>query len=172
MSSLSWHVRGHGIYACGCLFPSLLLDEKGPKNQGRHQGPTALGNRSSPMSAGPARPTQSVFGVPIHSERSSHVIPALACVLARNLWLRHLEICPSYYENPTLHIGVWWGRPFRTLMLYPSFSWNDNALAPCRHGGPSFRERGTPSPTLLGLTPVVASRHREEERRSDPFMTD
>ena len=135
MSSLRWPVRGHGIYACGCLFPSLLLDEKGPKNQGRHQGPYTHGNRPSPMSAGPARPTQSVFGVPIHSERSSHVIPALACVLARNLWLRHLEICPSYYENPTLHIGVWWGRPFRTLMLYPSFSWNDNALAPCRHGG-------------------------------------
>jgi hypothetical protein len=23
-----------------------------------------------------------------------------------HLWLRHLGICPSYYENPTLHIGV------------------------------------------------------------------
>jgi hypothetical protein len=30
---------------------SLLLDEKGPKNQGRHQGPTAHGGRPSPMSA-------------------------------------------------------------------------------------------------------------------------
>ena len=29
----------------------LLLDEKGPKNQGRHQGPDAQGGRSSPMSA-------------------------------------------------------------------------------------------------------------------------
>ena len=33
-------------------------------------------------------------------------------------------------------------------------------------------DKDPPSPTLLGLTPVVASRHREEERRSDPFMTD
>ena len=30
---------------------SLLLDEKGPKNQGRHQGPNAQGERPSPMSA-------------------------------------------------------------------------------------------------------------------------
>ena len=30
---------------------SLLLDEKGPKNQGRHQGPSAHGGRPSPMSA-------------------------------------------------------------------------------------------------------------------------
>ena len=39
---------------------------KEPKDQGRHQGPTALGDRSSPMSAGPAHPTQLVFGVPTH----------------------------------------------------------------------------------------------------------
>ncbi len=30
---------------------SLLLDEKEPKNQGRHQGPSAHGGRPSPMSA-------------------------------------------------------------------------------------------------------------------------
>ena len=30
---------------------SLLLDEKGPKNQDRHQGPSAHGGRPSPMSA-------------------------------------------------------------------------------------------------------------------------
>ena len=29
-----------------------------------------------------------------------------------------------------------------------------------------------PSPTLLGHTLAVASRHCEEERRSDPFMID
>ncbi len=54
--------------ACGHLwlrpFSPFLLDEKGPKNQGRHQGPTALGDRSSPMSAGPARPTRLVFDKP------------------------------------------------------------------------------------------------------------
>ena len=46
------------------LFSSFPLDRKGPKGQGRHQGPTALGDRSSPMSAGPARPTRLVFGKP------------------------------------------------------------------------------------------------------------
>ena len=30
---------------------SFLLDKKGPKNQGRHQGPSAHGGRPSPMSA-------------------------------------------------------------------------------------------------------------------------
>ena len=39
---------------------------KEPKDQGRHQGPTAPGDRSSPMSAGPAHPTRLVFGVPTH----------------------------------------------------------------------------------------------------------
>ena len=57
------------------VFLSFLHDEKGPKNLGRHQGPTALGNRPSPMSARPTRPTQSVFGIPILSERSSRVMP-------------------------------------------------------------------------------------------------
>ena len=33
-------------------------------------------------------------------------------------------------------------------------------------------DKDPPSPTPLGLTLVVASRHREEERRSDPFMPD
>ena len=64
-----------GICGCDLLFPSFPLDRKGPKGQGRHHGPTALGNRPSPMSAGPARPTQSVFGIPILSERSSRVMP-------------------------------------------------------------------------------------------------
>ena len=32
-------------------FLHFLLDEKVPKNQGRHQGPATLGGRSSPMSA-------------------------------------------------------------------------------------------------------------------------
>ena len=46
---------------------------KGPKNQGRHHGPTALGNRPSSMSAGPTHPTRSVFGVPAHGVRCSHL---------------------------------------------------------------------------------------------------
>ena len=29
----------------------FLIDAKGPKNQGRHQGPTAQGEHPSPMSA-------------------------------------------------------------------------------------------------------------------------
>ena len=33
-------------------------------------------------------------------------------------------------------------------------------------------DKDPPSPTLLGLPPVVALRHREEERRNDPFMAD
>ena len=33
------------------LFPSFLLDKKGPKNQGRHHRSYALGDRSSAMSA-------------------------------------------------------------------------------------------------------------------------
>ncbi len=52
-----------------------------------------------------------------------------------HLWLRHTGIRPSQYENPTLHIGVWWGRPFWTLMPHPSFSPNNSPHAPCGHGG-------------------------------------
>ena len=46
-----------GICGCGFSCPfsmmrNLRFDEvKGPKNLGRHQGPTALGDRPSPMSA-------------------------------------------------------------------------------------------------------------------------
>ena len=46
---------------------SLLLDEKGPKNQGRHQGPVAQGARPSPMSAEPPCPTRTSVGVPVLS---------------------------------------------------------------------------------------------------------
>ncbi len=144
MSCQRWPVRGLGIYGCGCIFPSLLLDEKGPKNQGRHQGPTALGNHSSPMLARPARPTRSRFGVPAHGIRTENSTttdntpapcrhrghrPAIS-LTARGLPLvahhRAKQPChpcaglcvglgsmpaachchPSYYENPTLHIGV------------------------------------------------------------------
>ena len=103
---------GHGSMGkCGgwhlWLSCPFLLKEKDQKFKADIIGPYAQSGRFPAMSARPTRPTQSVFGVPIHSERSSHVIPALACALARNLWLRHLGICPSYYENPTLHIGVW-----------------------------------------------------------------
>ena len=59
-----------GICGCDLLFPSFPLDRKGPKGQGRHHGPTTLGNRPSPMSAGPARPARSVFGVPTHGIRA------------------------------------------------------------------------------------------------------
>ena len=117
---------------------------KGPKNLGRHQGPAAHGNRPSPMSAGPARPTQSVFGIPTHGtreenstngqlsrplpssraqtrdllrswdsllsslrviERSGHVMPEWP-VRWRASMAAALHCHSSYYENPTLHIGV------------------------------------------------------------------
>ena len=56
-------------------------------------------------------------------------------------------------------------------MYHPSFTLNDNTLAPCRHCGLDPQ-----SPKLLGFTLVVASSHREasfrEHGRSDPFMTD
>ena len=42
-------------------------------------------------------------------------------------------------------------------MYHPSFTLNDTPLA-------VMADKDPPSPTLLGLTPVVASRHREEEQ--------
>ena len=79
MSCLSRPARWWASMAAVIL--SFCLETKGPKIQGRHQGPAAHGNRSSPMSAGPARPTRSVFGVPNLSERSSHVVPEPTCTL-------------------------------------------------------------------------------------------
>ena len=49
MSCQRWPVRWRASVTA--VFLSFLHDEKGPKNLGRHQGPTALGNRPSPMSA-------------------------------------------------------------------------------------------------------------------------
>ena len=77
MPTLAWAMAA--ICGCGHLFPSFPLDRKGPKGQGRHHGPYTHGGRSSPMSARPAHPTQPRFGVPSLSERSSHVMPTLAC---------------------------------------------------------------------------------------------
>ena len=61
---------GHLWLQFSCPFVLKQIEDstksKGPKIQGRHQGPTAPGDRSSPMSAGPAHPTQLVFGVPTH----------------------------------------------------------------------------------------------------------
>ena len=52
MSSPQGHVESLGSMAAGVVFSlSLLLDEKVPKNQGRHQGPTAHSGRPSPMSS-------------------------------------------------------------------------------------------------------------------------
>ena len=62
MSSPRGLVRWIGIYGCGFL--SFLLDPKGPKSQGRHQRPTALGDRPSAMSATPPRPARVNVGVP------------------------------------------------------------------------------------------------------------
>ena len=89
----------------------LPLDRKEPKDQGRHQGPAALGNRSSPMSAGPARPARSVFGK-----------PGLRDCLE--------TLLPLYYARPKSLIAE----------------------------GPSIRESGTRSLTLLGTTRFMRSR--------------
>ena len=78
MSSPRWHVRWHGIYGCG------RIQHPCHPHAGMCDG---LGSMAA-------------------AEFSSHVIPTLACAAAWDLWLRHLGICPSYYENPTLHIGV------------------------------------------------------------------
>ena len=58
------------------FFLSFLLDKKGPKNQGRHHRTlhtkrTWLVSPSNhpAMSAGPTRPTRSVFGIPTHGVR-------------------------------------------------------------------------------------------------------
>ena len=57
------------------LLPSFCLETKGPKIQGRHQGPTTHGRRPSPMSAFPPRPTQLGFGVPEHGIRTRNSTP-------------------------------------------------------------------------------------------------
>ena len=95
--------------------------------------------------------------------------PCHACIGlcdGRHLWLRF-----------TLHAGVTLRfttcltsyRPYGVPLPHPTSSRN-NTLAPCVIAGADPR-----SPTLLGPTPVVASRHREasfrENGRSDPFMT-
>jgi hypothetical protein len=76
MSSLRWHVRGLGIYGCGSLFPSFSLMRSNRRIKADIIGPNAQSGRFPAMSAGPAHPTRLRFGVPIFSERSSHVMPA------------------------------------------------------------------------------------------------
>ena len=63
---------------------SFPLDRKGPKDQGRHQGPAALGERPSPMSAmanapNPDEVWHTRFGhfySLVHAGSAEHVIPA------------------------------------------------------------------------------------------------
>ena len=80
----TWACAMAGIYGCGCIFPSLLLDEKSKIRRSEasqwteESRPTSRAyrtwrpwlvspsNHPSPMSAGPTRPTRSVFGVPTH----------------------------------------------------------------------------------------------------------
>ncbi len=70
MSYLRGQVRWRASMAA--VFLSFSLETKGPKIQGRHHGPTALSNRPSPMSAGPAHPTRSVFGIPTHGIKAGN----------------------------------------------------------------------------------------------------
>ena len=75
-------------------FLPFLLDEKGRKNQGRHQRPDALGGRPSAMSAGPTHPTRVRVVEPTLGGHSSHVMPTLACAVAWHLWLRSAGALP------------------------------------------------------------------------------
>ena len=52
----------------------LLLDEKEPRIKADIIGPNAHSGRFPAMSAGPARPTHSVFGVPAHGTRVRNAI--------------------------------------------------------------------------------------------------
>jgi len=71
-------------------FMSLLLDEKGPKNQGRHQGPTAQSRRPSPMSAVASAPN------PVWYRRSHFVsyTDALCVIAGSTRDLLHLWTTP------------------------------------------------------------------------------
>ena len=86
--------------------------------------------------------------------------------MAWNLWLRpsssrlHCNIKPDIAYRGEV------GSSFQDSagLPHPTPLRNDNTPAPCPHGG-----QGSAIPyTSRGLNP----RHREEERRSDPFMTD
>ena len=81
----------HLLFLGTNLLLSFPLDRKGPKDQGRHQGPTAHGGRPSPMSAVPPRPTRSSVGVPI------------LVALYRRTSVRHREVEPATSE-------AWWKR--------------------------------------------------------------
>ena len=45
-------------------------------------------DKLSPISSRPAHPSRPRSGIPILSERSSHVLPPMACAVAWDLWLR------------------------------------------------------------------------------------
>ena len=96
--------------------------------------------------------------------------PCHACIGlcdGRHLWLRFILHAGVTLRFTTCLTSY---RPYGARLPHPTPSRN-NTLAPCVIAGADPR-----SPTLLGPTPVVASRHREasfrENGRSDPFMTD
>ena len=72
-------------------FPSLLLDEKGRKDQGQHQGPTALGRCPSPMSAVARAPYPACFW----RHRVVGNTDALRRVIARNEAIQRIRYTTS-----------------------------------------------------------------------------
>ena len=131
------------------------------------------------------------------AEFSSHVIPTLACAMAWDLWLRNIIVirlimktrhcisgcvepsfdsvemlCINYVESSISMKSIF---DFRTLMYHPSFTLNDNTLAPCRHGGQGSAipyALGTHSCRRFASSRGGTSLPRAERGGSDPFMTD
>ena len=103
------------------------------------------------------------------AEFSSHVIPTLACAA------HGIYGCDAHefvrLNMKTRHCISGCGR------VVPSgLGWATRTIHSRRTTTPPplavMADKDPTSPTPLGLTLVVASRHREEERRSDPFMPD
>ena len=113
MSCRRWHARGRASVAA--VFLSFLHDEKGPKNLGRHQGPTALGNRPSPMSAVARAPN------PVGLWRSRPRCPLLSLpfLTARSAPCRH--------RGPRPAISYSLGTLFSSLRVI------ETAAMSCRH---------------------------------------
>ena len=61
---------------------------------------------------------------------SSHVMPTWACAMAGIYGCDTQEIV-HFYKNPTLRIGVWEGRPFRTRLQQAPQGMSSLPFCPC-----------------------------------------
>ena len=129
--------RHGGLDPPSPTFLPFLFDKKGRKNQGRHQGPATQGGRlvspelvegsnhaPPPCRPWPARPTRMRLGFPIRITTFpqtrkgmddisifTEALAAMSCLRWNAHWRASMPAAyhchSSYYENPTLHIGVW-----------------------------------------------------------------